>query len=44
MNEKELLQFMSFRKQGEIVSPLFVSQINEKFIIAVYQGALSMIF
>ncbi len=41
MNEEELSKFMSFRKKGETVAPLFVSQINEKFIIAVYQGALS---
>lgn len=41
MNEKELSQFMSFRKKGEKRIPLFVSRINEKFIIAVYQGSFS---
>jgi hypothetical protein len=41
MNEKELSQFMSFKKKGEKRIPLFVSQINEKFIIAVYQGSFS---
>jgi len=41
MNEKELLEFMCFNKLGEKVTPLFVSQINDKFIIAIYQGSLS---
>jgi len=41
MNEKELSQFMTFRKKGEKIVPLFVSQINEKFIIGVYQGSFS---
>lgn len=41
MNEKELLQFMTFKKEGKDIIPLFVFQINEKFIIAAYQGSLS---
>lgn len=40
MNIK-LSQFMSFRKNGKKIIPLFVSSVNEKFIIAVYQGTLS---
>lgn len=41
MNNEELFQFMSFKKKGNIINPIFVSQINEKFIIAVYQGRIS---
>lgn len=41
MNEEKLSQFMSFRRKGKEVIPLFVSQIDEKFIIAVYQGSFS---
>ena len=41
MNREELLQFMSFKKEGEKIVPLFVSTVNEKFIIAVYQGSFS---
>lgn len=32
---------MSFKRKGEIVSPLFVTTINDKFIIGVYQGSIS---
>jgi len=41
MNEKELVQFMSFRKDGKEKIPLFVCKVNDKFILAVYQGSLS---
>ncbi len=41
MNEKELVQFMSFKKDGKEKIPLFVSKVNDKFILAVYQGSLS---
>jgi hypothetical protein len=41
MTDEALFQFMSFKKKGEVINPLFVSKINEKFIIAVYQGSLS---
>ncbi len=39
--DKELFTFMSFKKKGEKIVPLFVTKINEKFIIAVYQGTIS---
>lgn len=39
MKNAELLDFMSFKKGT--ISPLFVTQVNGKFIIAAYQGALS---
>ena len=41
MNENELLHFMSFKRKREKIVPLFVSKVNEKFIIAVYQGSFS---
>lgn len=41
MSEKELVQFMSFKKEGKEKIPLFVTKVNDKFILAVYQGSLS---
>ena len=41
MNKKELIKFMSFNREGKRIIPLFASQINGRFIIAVYQGSIS---
>lgn len=41
MKQAELRQFMSFKKEDQIKKPLFVSEINGNFIIAVYQGSFS---
>jgi len=41
MNEDEMRQFMTFKKNVKKVSPLFVSTVNDKFIVAVYQGTIS---
>jgi hypothetical protein len=41
LNENDLREFMTFRKEGKKISPLFVSKINDKFMIAVYQGTIS---
>lgn len=41
MRETDLREFMSFKKEGKKISPLFVTTINDKFIIAVYQGTIS---
>jgi len=41
MNENDLTEFMTFRKEGKKISPLFVSKINDKFMVAVYQGNIS---
>lgn len=32
---------MSFKRKGEIVYPLFVTTINDQFIVGVYQGSIS---
>lgn len=37
----ELSKFMTFRKSGKQITPLFVTKINDSFILAVYQGSLS---
>ena len=41
MNKKELPKFMSFTEEGKEKIPLFVSEINGRFIIAAYQGSFS---
>lgn len=41
MNDNNLFTLMSFKKKGQKATPLFVSKVNEKFIIAVYQGSIS---
>lgn len=41
MSEKKKLPLMVFNKKGITITPLFVEQVNGKFIIAVYQGSLS---
>jgi len=41
MNEIDLRKFMTFKKKGKEISPLFVSLINDKFIVAVYEGTIS---
>ena len=39
MDKEELVEFMTFKKGT--VKPLFVEQVNGKFIVDVYQGSLS---
>lgn len=39
MEEKELIEFMSFNYKT--IKPLFVVEINDKFILAAYQGSIS---
>lgn len=41
MNQQELKKFMSFKKRGEVTTPLVVFEIDEKYILSVYQGTLS---
>ncbi len=39
--EEEIIKLMIFKRKGKEIKPLFVTKINDKFIIAVYQGGLS---
>lgn len=41
MNNRQLSQFMTFNKDKKENKPLFVSQINGRFIVAAYQGSIS---
>lgn len=41
MNKEDLLKFMTFNKDKKEHVPLFTSQINAKYILAVYQGSIS---
>ena len=41
MADKEQLPKMIFNRDGKTHEPIFVEQINGKFIMAVYQGSLS---
>lgn len=41
MTETETLPTMIFNKEGKKHNPIFIEQVNGKFIIAVYQGSLS---
>lgn len=41
MTKVDLGEFMSFNKEGERKTTLFVSELNGRFIIAAYQGSLS---
>ncbi len=41
MPKTDLKSFMIFRKDGVEHLPLFVSEVNGRFIVAVYQGSLS---
>jgi len=41
MQQERLKQFMCFKKDGQIKTPLFVAEINGSFIVAAYQGNLS---
>jgi len=41
MSEEQLQAKMTFRKGGQKIRPLFVAQINDRFILAVYQGVIS---
>ncbi|NLI97335.1 hypothetical protein GX441_01600 [bacterium] len=38
MNQDELIKYMSFNKEGQKHVPLFSSFVNDKFIVAAYQG------
>jgi hypothetical protein len=37
----ENLPNMTFKRDGKIHNPLFITQVNGRFIIGVYQGTLS---
>lgn len=39
--DKKLKNYMTFNKEGKKFMPLFVSEINGRFIISVYQGSFS---
>ena len=39
--KKQLERYMEFNKEGKKFTPLFVSEVNGRFIVAVYQGSLS---
>jgi len=39
--DKKLKNYMVFNKEGKKFIPIFVSEINGRFIIAVYQGSFS---
>lgn len=39
--DKKLRKYMVFTKEGKRFTPLFVSEINGRFIVAAYQGSLS---
>jgi hypothetical protein len=39
--DKNLKEYMRFTKEGKKFTPLFVSEINGRFIVAAYQGSLS---
>ena len=41
MTKVDLKEYMSFNKDGDRKTPLFVSEVNGRFIIAAYQGSLS---
>ena len=41
MNTQQLTEFMTFRKDGQRISPLTVFEVNGNYILGVYQGALS---
>lgn len=41
MNEQELKEYMTFRKEGQSFVPLVVFEVNGSYILAVYQGSLS---
>lgn len=41
MNEQELKTFMTFNKDGQAVVPMIIFQVNDSYIIGVYQGSLS---
>lgn len=41
MNRQELSEFMTFRKDGTVVVPLNVFEVNGSYILGVYQGSLS---
>ena len=39
--DKELKSYMVFTKEGKKFTPLFVSEVNGRFIVAAYQGSFS---
>ena len=41
MNQEELKKYMIFRKEGKEHIPLFVTEVNDQYIVAAYQGQLS---
>lgn len=41
MDQQELKKFMSFKKKDEVIKPLAVFEIDQKYILSVYQGTLS---
>ncbi|MCX7610133.1 MAG: hypothetical protein N2043_00915 [Ignavibacterium sp.] len=41
MNSDDLIRLMTFRKNKVELKPIFVTKVNETFILAVYQGAIS---
>lgn len=41
MTEDELKALMTFKKEGAFHVPLFVTEIDDRYMLAVYQGALS---
>lgn len=41
MNNAELVKLMTFKRDGENRTPLFVLKINSEFILGVYQGSIS---
>ena len=41
MNEQQLIDFMTFNKEGQPKIPLSVFEVNGSYILGVYQGSLS---
>ena len=41
MDQQQLKDFMSFNKDGELKIPMAVFEIDERYIISVFQGSLS---
>ncbi len=41
MNNNEIKKMMTYSKKGIMYEPLYVSSINDSYLIAIYQGALS---
>ena len=39
--DKKLKEYMAFTKEGKKYTPLFISEINGRFIVAAYQGSFS---